>query len=163
MSTAERDLAETVALLRATPADAPRLAALHARCFDDPWQAELIARVLGSPGGFGFMACRTEGIIGFVLCRSAAGEGEILTLCVDIDARRHGLGRALLNRAVTEASHRALASLFLEVAENNAAARRLYASFGFTPVGRRSAYYRLSDGGAVDALTLRLNLGSALE
>jgi ribosomal-protein-alanine N-acetyltransferase len=139
MSTAERHLSEAVALLGASPADAARLAALHARCFDDPWQAELIGRVLGSSGGFGIMGGRAEGIIGFVLCRSAAGEGEILTLCVDVAARRRGLGRALLNRAQTEATRRGLTSLFLEVAENNAAARALYASLGFEPVGVQAA------------------------
>jgi ribosomal-protein-alanine N-acetyltransferase len=162
MSTARQELGEAVTLAVAAPSDAVRLAVLHAHCFDDPWQAELIARVLGSPGGFGFVARRADRIIGFVLCRSTAGEGEILTLCVDVAARRRGLGRELLSKAMAEAGRRGLASLFLEVAENNAGARRLYVSFGFEPVGRRSAYYR-SSSGAVDALTLRRGLGSDLD
>ena len=47
--------------------------------------------------------------------------------------------------------------VFLEVAEDNAAARALYAKLGFQEIGRRRAYYK-RPGGAVDALTLGLEL-----
>jgi ribosomal-protein-alanine N-acetyltransferase len=140
-------------------ADATVLAALHASCFDDPWHAELIGRVLGSPGGFGFLARLGPDVVGFTLCRSAAGEGEVLTLCVAAPSRRRGVGRALLSAAIETATRRGLASLFLEVAENNIAGRALYAGFGFESVGRRSGYYRNALGIAVDALTLRCSLG----
>jgi ribosomal-protein-alanine N-acetyltransferase len=163
MTTLRPDLAAAADIHEAVPENAARLAALHARCFDDPWQAELIACVLGSPGGFGFVLRESERTLGFALCRSAGGEGEVLTLCIDKAARRRGLGRALLGSILTEAKRRGLDSLFLEVAENNRIARQLYESYGFSPVGRRSAYYRLSDGSAVDALTLRCNLWSALD
>ena len=45
--------------------------------------------------------------------------------------------------------------LFLEVAEDNWAARRLYAALGFAPVGRRRNYYRRGQS-MVAALTMRL-------
>ena len=53
-------------------------------------------------------------------------------------------------------------SLWLEVAQDNAAALALYAAVGFEVIGRRPAYYRRAKG-AVDALTLlcRLNRASA--
>lgn len=146
------------ALAPALASDAPDLETLHAACFDDPWRAELIGRVLGSPGGFGVLARRGHEIIGMILCRSAAGEGEVLTLCVAAGARRRGIGHGLLRAAVDTAKRRGLTSLFLEVAENNDAARALYAGLSFEPVGRRTGYYRNASGVAVDALTLRCNL-----
>ena len=48
--------------------------------------------------------------------------------------------------------------IFLEVAEDNWAARRLYAAIGFAPVGRRRNYYRRGQG-FVAALTMRRLLG----
>ncbi|HET8995878.1 MAG TPA: ribosomal-protein-alanine acetyltransferase, partial [Acetobacteraceae bacterium] len=53
-----------------------------------------------------------------------------------------------------EAHHRGAATLTLEVAVDNAAARRLYESTGFTQVGRRKRYY--ADGS--DALVLQVAL-----
>jgi ribosomal-protein-alanine N-acetyltransferase len=46
-------------------------------------------------------------------------------------------------------------ALFLEVAEDDAGARRFYGSSGFVPVGRRRGYYRRAGRGRVDALVLR--------
>jgi ribosomal-protein-alanine N-acetyltransferase len=46
-------------------------------------------------------------------------------------------------------------ALFLEVDEANAAARALYARFGFAEVGRRPAYYRTASGVKSTALVLR--------
>lgn len=163
MSVVEPSATGACRLTPALSADAPALAALHAACFNDPWHAELIGRVLGSPGGFGVVARRGQEIVGFTLCRSAAGEGEVLTLCVAAASRRRGVGRALLRAAIEAAARRGLTSLFLEVAETNVAARALYAGFGFEPVGRRSGYYRNDLGIAVDALTLRCNLGRGMK
>ncbi len=158
MNAAQSPAASACTLLPALSTDAAELALLHAACFDDAWQADLIGRVLGSPGGFGILARLRQETVGLILCRSAAGEGEVLTLCVAAASRRRGIGRALLRGAVETALRRGLTSLFLEVAENNAAARALYAHLGFEPVGRRSGYYRNGLGIAVDALTLRCNL-----
>ena len=47
--------------------------------------------------------------------------------------------------------------MFLEVAEDNAAARDLYERQGFRPVGRREDYYRTASG-TVAALVLRRDL-----
>lgn len=147
-----------VEIVPALGVDADAAAALHARCFDDAWQSDLIARVLGTPGGYGFLARAAGALFGFALCRSAAGEGEILTLCVDPARRRLGIGRRLLSASIEEARGRHLVALFLEVATDNDVARRLYGDFGFIQVGRRPAYYRLASGLSVDALTLRCTL-----
>jgi len=158
------DLAhQDAAIVPALGVDAAAAAALHLRCFDDAWQSDLIARVLGTPGGYGFLA-RSKGVaIGFSLCRSAAGEGEILTLCVDPLSRRRGIGRGLLEASINEARRRHLDALFLEVAEDNAGAQRLYSAFGFIRVGLRPAYYHFSSGHSVDALTLRCTLQPRIE
>lgn len=123
--------------LRAAPAeDAARLAALHAAAFDRPWSAGEIAALMATPGVFAL----TIDLQGFILCRSIAGEAEILTVAVDPAARRGGVGRALVEAAAGLAAQDGAESLFLEVAHDNTAALALYASAGFERVGLRRGY-----------------------
>ena len=130
----------------ASPADAPRLAVLHASAFDHPWTAHELADLMAG-GAMALMADH-----GFILVRAAAGEAEILTLAVAPAARRQGLGRTLLDAAIARLGP---AELFLEVAADNAAAIALYQAAGFKQVGIRRGYYARTDG-KVDALMLKL-------
>jgi len=140
--------------------DLPAIASLHAICFEDSWHAELLGRILSAPGTFGLFSRPSGKADGFILCRSSGQEGEILSLAVVPSLRRSGLGGALLEAAMTHAAKQAIEALFLEVAEDNVAARRLYQKFGFAIVGRRPKYYRRRYGPSVDALTLRRKLTS---
>ena len=138
--------------------DLPGVAALHAICFEDSWHTELLGKILSAPGTFGLF-CRPHGKPrGFVICRSSGQEGEILSLAVAPGVRRNGLGSALLDAAKAHAMTREIEALFLEVAEDNMAARRLYENSGFKIVGRRPRYYRRRYGPSVDALTQRCGL-----
>jgi len=140
-------------LVRAEVAHAAAMAAIHAECFPPVarWGAEAMELQLALLRAFGFIDAGG----GFVLARVAADEAEILTLAVAPAARRRGLARALLRRAANEAAAAGATSLFLEVADDNAAARALYAAEGFTEVGRRRRYYP----GGGDALVLRRAIG----
>lgn len=143
-----------VRLLVAT--DAVLLAALHRSGFDDPWDEPAFATLLASPGVFGVLAGITEPL-GFILCRTAADEAEVLTLFVPEANRRRGVATVLLDAAIAAAVAAGAKALFLEVAEDNAAARGFYEARGFTQVGLRPRYYR----GTTDALILRRNISDA--
>lgn len=135
-----------------TPAEVPAAAALHAASFPagEAWSADAIGLLLALPASFGVLRPGE----GFVLASAAAGEAEILTIAVVPAARRQGVGGALLAAALAGARLRGATTMFLEVAEGNAAARALYAAAGFHEVGRRRRYY--ADG--ADALVLRRDL-----
>lgn len=134
------------------------LSALHALCFADPWSEKAMADLLAMPGAFGLISLDGEDPTGFILCRGAAGEGEVITLGVVPTARGRGIGAGLIVAAAGRARTAGLRRLFLEVAEDNKAARALYGGAGFSEVGRRGAYYARPDGPAVDALILALDL-----
>ncbi len=70
------------------------------------------------------------------------------------------MGLALVRAAAGVALAAGAQTLWLEVAEDNAAARALYAAAGFEEAGRRRRYYPRANG-PVDALTLRCRLNSA--
>jgi ribosomal-protein-alanine N-acetyltransferase len=124
----------------AGPGDLAALADLHAVAFDETWNRDAIAGAWAAPGGFALIAKvkdrAGDRAVGFALGRVAADECEILTLAVADGAE----------------------TVFLEVAEDNEAAARLYATAGFNPVGQRPAYYRRRHGPAVAARVLRRNL-----
>jgi len=138
--------------------ETPRLAVIHGEAFDPRWSAEEIAALLAQTSVFGLAI--GEPADGFILCQGAAGEAEILTLTVRPQARRRGLGRALVATAKAQALRSGVAALFLEVAADNAAALALYRAAGFVEAGRRRGYYPRADG-AIDALILRCDLNSA--
>jgi ribosomal-protein-alanine N-acetyltransferase len=128
------------------------LAALHASAFApaELWSATVIALQLNAPGGFGYADHRG----GMILGRAIAGEAEVLTLAVSPRLRRSGIGRGLLDKAITHARQEGATALFLEVSVANTPALALYESAGFTTIGQRRGYY--TDG--TDALVMRLNL-----
>lgn len=136
------------------------LASLHGACFpEDPWDAEALDRILALHGGFGFLAWETDMPIGFALARDLGAECEILTLGVLPACRRRGVGRALLCTILDRARRQSIPSIVLEVAADNAAARRLYNANGFVAIGRRPRYYRRGEE-TVDALLLRCRITS---
>jgi ribosomal-protein-alanine N-acetyltransferase len=132
-----------------TPAD---LARLHAAAFASPrpWSEAEFANLLGGSGTL--LVSAPEG---FALGRALAGEAELLTIAVARAARRQGIGARLLRDFLAEAAACGAGTVFLEVAEDNAAARALYRAAGFAEAGRRRGYYLMPDGCRTDALVLR--------
>ena len=139
--------------------DAAALAEVHAAAFDAPWTAADILRFAEDPGGFALAAEEGEAIVGFILCRVMAGEGEILTLAVRPEFRRRGAARVLVEAAAVLARQTA-AAMFLEVADDNAGAIALYEQTGFSVAGRRLGYYARPGAAAVDAIVMRRALNS---
>lgn len=135
--------------------DVAAVAALHARCFDEAWQPALIGRIAKAPGGFGLLWRSADEPLGFVLGRTNHARAEVLSLGVAPASRERGIARALMHAAIDRVSRHGLRELYLEVAEDNAAAQRLYRALGFSTVGRRPGYYARLETEAVDALTLR--------
>lgn len=95
--------------------------------------------------------------LAYAVCARGFDELEILALATRLEARRQGLARALLARAVTFAREAGSRRVCLEVSANNAAARRLYESAGFRVFNVRRAYYRET---GEDALEMELPLGA---
>lgn len=136
-------------LVRAGVSHAAVMAAIHGAAFPprQAWGPDAISLQLAMPGVAGW--CHPDG--GMILARVAADEMEVLTLAVSPTVRRRGIGTALLATAFTWGRSCGAATAFLEVAEDNVAARDLYTRAGFVPAGRRRGYY--PDG--IDALVLR--------
>ncbi|OQW60090.1 MAG: hypothetical protein A4S17_10920 [Proteobacteria bacterium HN_bin10] len=141
----------------ASPGAATLLAQLHARAFEKPWTEVEIAKLMENPTVFAFIHGDGAEAQGFVMGWAAGGDAEVLTVAVAPEARRKGFGAALVTAVGVAAHARGAATIHLEVAEDNFAARALYAKLGYAESGRRRAYYA-GVGGAVDAIVMRCAL-----
>lgn len=130
---------------------AAEMARIYALAFPEAraWSETEISGLIDGPGGF-----VVERENGFAIGRAIAGEVELITIAVDPSARRKGAGRALLSDFEAEAQVRAADTGFLEVAEDNVAARALYLAAGWSETGRRRAYYKRAGTAAVDAILM---------
>ncbi|MGC2399929.1 MAG: N-acetyltransferase [Acidobacteriaceae bacterium] len=90
-------------------------------------------------------------LVGFVILERQSREGRpaghIITIDVDPDERRRGLGTLLMHAVEDRLKQEGAAAISLEVAENNTAARQFYRGLGFVSRGRIAKYY----GGTIDA------------
>jgi len=131
-------------------------ARLHGASFAHPWSAEEVAALIASASTVAAAALDPASgqLRGFVLARLAADEAEILTIAVDPTLRGKGVGRALLAESLRQAARAGARTIFLEVAQDNAAALALYKRLGFVKVGDRTGYYRRKDGQRATAIVM---------
>jgi len=137
-------------LERASPDDAPALAALEAECFSHPWsRAQFEEEVsYGPPGAVLLLrgAATGEdsgrGIRAYCVYRLAVPEMEILDVAVPPGWRRRRLAWWLVRFALAKAARAGARRAFLEVRQSNTAALALYDALGFTRLSLRRGYYR---------------------
>ncbi|MBK7974269.1 MAG: ribosomal protein S18-alanine N-acetyltransferase [Deltaproteobacteria bacterium] len=125
--------------------DLDEVLAVDARALKSSWSRAHFLVELESPLGAAYVARsprhRDGALLGFAVVRVVADECEVLTVAVDPKARRRGVGRALLERALGDAQRRGATRAHLEVRAGNRAAIALYALLGFGERGLRARYY----------------------
>lgn len=124
------------------------LANIHAKCFPNkPWSANDFSDLKKS--GCEIIASQN----GFIVWRAIADEAELITIGVNPDARRSGIAAAMIGIMENELRRNGVKHIFLEVAENNTTALKLYERTGFTKIGVRPKYYD-----DVDAIMMKKDL-----
>ena len=83
---------------------------------------------------------------GFLVGRLIGPDAEILNVIVHPKYRRLGKARYLIDKFEKEAKEEGSSKCFLEVAESNSRANKLYQSLNYLSVGKRKNYYELVDG-----------------
>jgi GNAT superfamily N-acetyltransferase len=120
---------------------------------EDVWRQ----RAQGGPASATFIV-RADGVgvgMAAVIAEPVPGRVQLVGMWVDPRHRRRGLAQTLISQAVRWSRDHQARELILWVAEDNTAARVLYASAGFRPAAARQP---LPSNPAVDELLLRLPL-----
>lgn len=130
------------------PMDEPDLTAvvgLEKQSFPEPWSKRMLIEELAQEGRVYRVAEAGGEVIGYAGMSVLGEDAHILTLAVAPAQRQQGIGTQLVAELAQAALELGARHLTLEVRPSNIEALALYASFGFTPVGRRKGYYRNED------------------
>jgi ribosomal-protein-alanine N-acetyltransferase len=137
--------------------DLDRVDRIMADAFDarwgEAWTRNQVIGILAVPGVWLTIAELNGQAVGFALTRGVLDEAELLLLAVMPEARRRGVGAALLRAVMADCATRKISRIHLEVRAGNDAIK-LYSSSGFSKIGERRDYYRGVDGRTYSALTL---------
>ncbi len=121
----------------------PAVHALEEECFAHPWSVDSIEESFGNPNSHFFVCLGEDGrVLGYISYYQIRDEAFINNVAVTAAARRQGIGTALVQKAVTDASGNAASFLSLEVRRSNQAAIALYEGQGFDLEGVRKRFYR---------------------
>ncbi len=133
-------------LRRAEAADVGRIVDIERDGFLHPWSRELVERELAHSWSRILLACeeggaRGERVLGYVVFWIVHDEVHVLNVATAIEARRRGIGRALMEAAEEEGRSRGARLSTLEVRRSNGGALALYRAIGYKQVGIRPNYY----------------------
>lgn len=127
--------------------------------FTYPWSTTFFHQELKVACAHSLLAVVEEKPVGYIIYWLLPSEIDVHNLAVHPAYRRRGIGKALLQAVIAEATHRGVSRVTLEVRKSNQVAQKLYESLGFTAKGVRKGYY--SDDGE-DALVMALALDSRI-
>lgn len=146
---------EDVIIERYAPSDLDRIMEIELVSFTVPWSRESYEELSPLESIDFWVAKSGREVVGYTLFQHIMEEMELHTFAVDVNWRRRGVGRKLLNHMIGEAKKKGVLRIFLQVRPSNMNARVLYESLGFKPIGLRPNYYR-DDGEA--AIVMKLDL-----
>lgn len=138
------------------PDDIRQVQEIERLSFRTPWPSYAFEQELAGNRLARYVVARAavpggERVVGFAGVWLMGDEAHITTFAVHPDWRQQGVGRCLMLRLLEDGLELGAGRLTLEVRAGNAAAQKLYRSFGFIVTGQRQAYY--SDDGE-DALIM---------
>ncbi|AAB85496.1 MULTISPECIES: ribosomal protein S18-alanine N-acetyltransferase [Methanothermobacter] len=122
--------------------------------FMDPYPAHLLRDIYNL--GAGFLVAQEDGkVVGFIIFWIRfEDEGHIISLAVDKDYRRRGVGAALVMTAISIFEKFHIKNIKLEVRARNKGAIKFYRALGFSEEKILENYYE--DG--EDAVVMRMDL-----
>jgi len=138
---------------KCTNSDANQILKLETENSATPYTLKIIQTMLGDSDTVFLKAVFGRIILGYIAIKIILDQAEIHIIAVQNEYRQKGIGKDLLNSAISDAKTRGANRFFLEVNENNAAAIKLYQSNGFLKQSMRKNYY-----GKESALVLALDL-----
>ena len=124
-----------------TAAHLHEVAKLEILCFADPWSEKALELLLGD-GAYGAVCLEDGCVMAYGGVLWAPYEGQITNIATHPDARRRGMGAAVLEHLIREAGSRECEMLSLEARVSNMPAIALYERYGFLKMGLRRGFYK---------------------
>ncbi len=120
--------------------DQKAIALLEKECFFEPWSENAILESHSNSTLF-LLFEEKDKVLGYVGLQIVLDEGYITNVAVTENARKKGVGTALISHLKEVAKEKGLRFISLEVRESNLPAITLYKKQGFKTVGKRKNFY----------------------
>lgn len=140
-----------------TLAHLSQVAELEKVCFADPW-SEKALEILVTDEAYGAVCLENGRAMAYGSILWGVDEGQIINVATHPDARRRGMGAAVLEHLIATATTRGCEQLSLEVRISNTPAVALYERYGFLKMGLRRGFYKHP---TEDAYVMCLSLDNA--
>lgn len=123
--------------------DLEAVMAIEEVSFPTPWPRKLFEEEIAREFSDVLVAVppEGEGILGYAICWTVAGESHLLNIAVRPDARGLGVGGELLRECIVRSARAGADRIHLEVRAGNGPALRVYDREGFSFQGIRRGYY----------------------
>ena len=118
-----------------------QVAELEQLCFADPWSEKALELLLGD-GAYGAVCLQEGRVMAYGGVLWAPFEGQITNIATHPNARRCGMGAAVLEHLIAVAIERGCEQLSLEARVSNTPAISLYERYGFEKMGLRRGFYK---------------------
>src|SRR5919106_1086797 len=124
--------------------------AIERQVYPRPWSPSLFVSEMTSGRSRAYLvALDGRAVVGYGGLVSYGEEAHVTTIAVDPEHQRRKIGTRLLYELILEARAMGAQAVSLEVRVTNWGAQRMYARFGFRPVGIRKGYYQETNEDAV--------------
>ena len=148
---------ERIELRPAEIGDLEEILEIEQKSFRTPWSRQMFLRELELAFSYHRVARLriNNQLVGYIFCWSADKEASILSLAVNSEFRRQGIGAYILESALRDFKEQGIREAWLEARVSNFPAIALYQRLDFSLVGLRLGYYQ--DTGE-DALVMKKEL-----
>lgn len=121
--------------------DLPTVLNIEERCFEYPWGENDFIAALRQRTIIGMVAERGDQVVGFMIYELHKTRLHLLSMAVDPDYSRRGIGRTMIEKLVSKLTYQGRNRLVLEVRESNLPAQLFFKSLGFRAVGILNHFY----------------------
>jgi len=121
--------------------DVAQVVEIERGSYPTPWPRQMFLDELGRPSAQCLVMAAKDQVHGYLIAASYAEVWHVLNVCVKVDHRGEGHGRALLEELFSRGDGHAHRGFTLEVRVSNDPAIRLYREAGFIDYGVRPGYY----------------------
>ena len=117
--------------------------AIERQVYPRPWSPSLfLSEMTAGRSRCYLVALDGREVVGYAGLISYGEEAHVTTIAVEPAQHRRKIGTRLLYELIREAQRMGAHAVSLEVRVTNWGAQRMYARFGFRPVGVRKGYYQ---------------------
>jgi ribosomal-protein-alanine N-acetyltransferase len=116
--------------------------AIERQAYARPWSPNLFVAEISEPNNRHYLVAKIEKeVAGYAGLICYGDEAHVTNIAVDPMLQGHGIAHRLLYEQILAAEDMGGLAISLEVRVTNWRAQRVYARFGFRPVGIRRNYY----------------------